>query len=417
MKSKRLVHAAWSNAASACLSVSCLLAVGLLSPAAARGDDVTAVSNQDQANRLSIFHDYSISAIGNTAGTIPGPPGSGFLSPFLGNAATTEPADTNRSWAVSGTPLFGYDSNPEARKDAAGGLFVGADVNAVYALDLDPDDPGLGGTTHFLFSYDATGALYDGAVKQADVFQQTATGSVRHGFFDDTLILSALLQDQFTIAHGTAFLNTVDVVPSIEQFWCSQFSTQITYDYTRFNYFFHVDKKSHDPDADRHTVMGYLHFYTAPQRAGSQTREARDQLSEMLRHLLSRATFGVGHVWNDAPGADYMYEANRLVFGLDGIRPLKTRALSLDLEYAREWDHFSNHSTFGEPILSKASAPPRRDQLNVLTVRANARLADLSYQAGSLGAFLQWDWINDNSNVPVRHFNEFLVSTGVTYRY
>jgi hypothetical protein len=388
-----------------------------MSPASARGDDVTGVSNQDQANRLSIFHDYSISAIGTTTGSLPGSPGSGFISPFLGNLTTSEPANTDRAWAVSGTPLFGYDSNPEARKDAAGGLFVGADVNAVYALNLDPDDPGLGGSTNFLFSYDATGALYEGTVKQADVFQQTATGSVRHGMFDDTLILSALLQDQFTVAHGTAFLNTVDVVPSVETFWCPQFSTQITYDYTRFNYFFHVDKKSHDPNADRHTLMGYLHFYTAPQRRGLESGEPRDQLSAILRRLLSRATFGFGHVWNDAPGADYMYEANRIVFGLDGIRPLKTRALSFDLEYAHEWDHFSNPSSFGEPILSTASARPRRDHLNVLTVRANARLADFSHQAGTLGAFVQWDLINDDSNVPVRHFNEFLVSTGVTYRY
>jgi hypothetical protein len=414
MKSFCLVRAAFITAARIVLCI-VGLALALLS-SSARADDLTAELNQNQANRLSIFHDYSISAIGTTPGNIPGSSGTGLATPLFGKFASTDNNVSNRDWSVSATPLFGYDSNPEARSSAQDSLYTGLDANAIYYLQLDPNDKSWGGPTDFLFSMDVNGALYEGNVKQANVLQTTATGSLKH-VFSNTVTTSLLLQDQYTVEHGYSFLNTFDVAPSMELFWLPRLSTELEYDFTRLDYFFKPTPNPQDPTASRNTLSAYFHFYSKPQYG--PMGPSPDRLTDILRTLLDRATLGYAYVWNkaDASGGDYDYEGNRFIFALRDLRPLKTPALSFDLQYAYELDKYKNISTFTSQVVSIPRGIRRSDNLDIFTLRANARLLDFSHNRGTLGSFFQWDVIYDNSNVPVRDFNEFLVSAGFTYQY
>jgi hypothetical protein len=55
--------------------------------------------------------------------------------------------------------------------------------------------------------------------------------------------------------------------------------------------------------------------------------------------------------------------------------------------------------------------------MDVLTLRANARLFDLPQNRGTLSTFVQWDIIADRANLQARHFNEFIISGGLSYQY
>lgn len=155
MKSKPSVTAALFSAASAC---GLIISLALVSPAHA--DEKSPNLSQSLANRLSLFHDSSISAFGSTKGDIPGSPGSGLIAPFLGHYAShdDDSVGNGRDWAVSGTPMFGFDSNPEGLQRAKSSIFAGADVNAGYSLQLDPDDAQYSPTT-FAFAYDLAGTV------------------------------------------------------------------------------------------------------------------------------------------------------------------------------------------------------------------------------------------------------------------
>jgi hypothetical protein len=58
-----------------------------------------------------------------------------------------------------------------------------------------------------------------------------------------------------------------------------------------------------------------------------------------------------------------------------------------------------------------------KDHLDIMTMRMDAHLADLAHGKGSLGTFVQWDWVRDFSFISSRDYNEYILSTGITYRY
>jgi hypothetical protein len=75
-------------------------------------------------------------------------------------------------------------------------------------------------------------------------------------------------------------------------------------------------------------------------------------------------------------------------------------------------------STEGPIILAgKPKQRRRKDHVDVFTLRANAKLFDLPQDRGSLSSFLQWDIIADRSTIVARHYNEFVVSGGLTYQW
>ena len=276
--------------------------------------------------------------------------------------------------------------------------------------------PNIGSPTQIQFGYDATGAVYEGTVFNADVFQQTISGSYRRSIFNDSLFLGFLLDDQFTTEYGNAFLNTFDVGPSIEWFMLSQFSAEASYDFTRLDYFMHTAIKR-DPDANRHTFNVKAHFYPTPQVRGD-VPESADQLGDILRESLKRATFGYAFVDNESSGTDYIYNANRLSIGLEGLRVPRVPDVTMDVMYAHEWQNFMDPSVEGPDVIAGKPAQHRRkDHLDVFTLRGNARLFDLPRDRGTLSTFVQWDLIADRSNIVVRDFNEFIISGGLNYRY
>lgn len=374
--------------------------------------------DQAQSNRLSIFHDYGLSIIGTESGDTTNIPtdstGQGLLGPMLGSWASTDNGGPQRSWYVSATPIVGYDSNPLALDHAKTSPFIGADLNAGYSLatKLANGNP-LGAT----FGYDMVGALYDGTVEQAQSLQQTVSASVYHSLADDTIRLNALFDDQFSFTHGKSFLNSIDVHPAVQFFFVPNISIEAGYQFTDFDYFFPLETDKQDPDADRHTASFAVHLFPLPQPAGSPVPDSPDVLTDILRRSLHSMAIGYDHVWNRSDGSDYVYESNRIRFGLESIRFLPTDAVTADFEYAHEWQNYMNFNSLTGSLLVGEVRRRREDHLDVFTTRLNARLADLAENRGTLGTFFQWDVIWDRSNFQQRDFNEYVVSAGVTYRY
>jgi len=402
-------------------AVGCLGGIGasvalLVSPRTVSGDVVTGISNLSQANRLSIFHDYSIDAVGLTDAQVPGSPGGGIMTHILGSWASTDTSVVGSDLGISITPLFGYDSNPEARRIGQGSVFGGADIAALYRINIGPNDPTVGSPTQIKFSYDATGAVYDGTVFNADTFQQTFATSYRRSLFHETLYVGVGLKDQFTTEYGNAFLNTLDVTPGVEWFMIPQASLEGSYDLTRLDYFMHNGLHK-SPDAVRNTVNAQFHFYPTPNVRGP-IPESDDVLGDILRQSLHRATVGYAAVFNEARGSDYNYEANRVYVGVEGVHVPRLGDLTLDARYAHEWDNYMNPNSELPIVLAGSPKQIRRkDHMDVLTLRANARLFDLPQNRGTLSTFVQWDIIADRANLQARHFNEFIISGGLSYQY
>ena len=405
------------------LTLCAALAAGCLMLSAARpalADVLTPNLNQAEANRLSIFHDYSLDAVGNS-GEMVSPSGEGVIWPWVqrlhGNAEDAKPQAAVRDWYVGAGLIAGYDSNPEARVRAKSSSFAGADLGAGYALILDPNDPSEGSSTEFNFAYQMVGAIYQGTTDKANVDQQTLSADVRHGIFGDQIFLGGRIDDQFTMEHGTAFLNVVDITPKAEVFFLPQLSGEMEFNYAHLDYFYHVSA-DRDVDADRNTLTLKLHYYTLPPNRNQPIPEAPDRLTELLRQLLRGATFGYAHVWNLADSSSYKYEADRLILGLDGIQPFKTSDVSFDVEYAHETQNYPNASSESGLSLNHPNGFIRRhDHLNIITLRGNANLFTFRHNRGNLGTYLQWDMINDTSTIFIRDFNEYIVSAGITYRF
>ncbi len=411
------------------------------SAAVARGDDVSPTSTQDQANRLSLFHDYGLNAVGNANDVglptnVGNPNDAGRGIP--GAPALDLLGMPGQRLDVSLTPLVGYDANPVARRVPTGSVFGGGDLAAAYRFADGPDDPIVGQPLRATVAYDAVGAIYEGPVQSADTLQQNLSGSVRQTLFDGTIVLTSSLTDGFTMEHGSAFLDTLDAGAAGEFFFVPNVSVEAGYDFTHLQYFFKAILPAQKPTADRNTFDAKIHLYPLSQRRGAQVDEAPDVLTEILRATLRRATVLYAHVWNSPDlytGHDYRYEANRVGFGLEGLTlpdqvgsqnlgtfGLFGRRLSADASYAHEFqDYQFANSVHSETILAGHLSPRggqhRKDGIDVFTLRANARLLDLPRDAGTLGSYVQWDLIHDGSNIVPRRYNEFVVSGGLTYRY
>jgi hypothetical protein len=414
---KRMVRTAgYGLAVSGAVLANCLLEPS--QALAGAGDYVSGTSQTSQENRLSLFHDYSIDVVGLTSGPIPGSAGSGIFTPLMGQGVDT--SDSGRSFAVAFTPLVGYDSNPEARRYAQDGEFGGADISASYRCDIGPYDPTVGSPNQFRISYDLTGAVYSGQVKEADALQQTLAWSYRRSLFNDRVFLGLAITDQFTMEHGSAILNTLDAIPSVEWFFYPQASVEINYDYTDLT-FFPDSLRYQDPNSDRSTVNLKLHLYPTPQVRGP-IPDSPDVLGDILRQTLKRATVGYAAIFNQTEGPGYLYEGTRASVGFEGVRiPLfrqSPNALTLDAMYSHEWDDYMNPDDEGPLVLAGEPKHIRRkDHIDVFTLRGNARLLDLPRHLGTVGAYVQYDIIADRANIAVRHYNEYIVSGGLTYKW
>ena len=421
-----------------------------LSGAAAHAEDVTAVLTQDQANRLSLFHDYGLNAIGsanyfaipvnvgnpNDVGHNPvaGVAGSGVMTAALGpRYASTDPTGTGRPFELFASPVLGYDSNPEARRTARDSAFAGGELGVAYHITDGPDDPIAGQPLRATFAYNLLGAAYEGQVQNADVLQQNISASVRQTLFDNSWILSSTIADGFTVEHSSAFLNTIDAGATGEFFFAPQLSVETGLNFTKFIYFYESVLPAQKADAERYTFVAKGHVYSLSQRRGAKIDEAPDVLTEVLRESVRRLTINYAHVWNIPDrrrNRDYKYEANRIGFGLDGLtlpsRVGRTslgtygRALSLDVDYNHEFQQYQYANTASQPIITpkpRGGRLTRKDGIDVFTLRGNARLFDLPHDAGTLAAYLQWDLIDDGSNIRARNFDEYVISGGITYRY
>ncbi len=411
MTSKRMLRTALVRAA-LCGSIG----FAALPGGTARADSVTPVSTLSQANRLSVFHEYSIDAVGMVSDKLAGGPGGGVVNYLLGNWTSGDATGTGRSFEINFSPVVGYDSNPEARRNQQAGEFGGGDLNAAYRFDFGPDDATIGHPGEIELYYDVVGAFYSGPVFKANTVQQTLGTSMHRSLSDNTIVLHLAADDQFTVEHDQAFLNTVDVAPSVEIFPVPRSSVELGYDYARLDYA--IRTRIHkNPDANRHTINLKYHFYPTPQKAGTP-EESPDQLGDILRQSLRRATVGYDYIFNQSDGSDYHYEGNRVYIGLEGMQVPGAPDISFDARYAHEWDWYKSPNQEGPFVIAgKPKARKRKDHLDVFTLRGNARLYTLPHDAGTLSTYVQFDIIADRSSILARHFNEYVIGGGVSFQY
>ena len=425
--------------------------------AAARADVILPFVTQDQANRLSIFHDYGMDVIGDATGdgsgvaghgggylgTVPEPgiPGHGAAAaaidkfsgtfPFLRGIQSTDSTGTGRSYDLSVGYASGTDSNPEARAHPHDASFFGGSLAAAYHLTRGDVDPVVGVPFRADLAYTATGVFYSGPRADADAVQQGLGGFVRSSYADNAVVLTGGLNDQFTMEHGAAFLDTFDGTAAAEGFVLNQLSVEGGYDYGHLQYFFKpAGDDAARPTAERHTLDARLHVYTISQHRGDPNAVAKDGTTRFIQGALRRATLGYAHVFNfpdQQTGTDYRYQSDRVYIGLEGLalppevqlfgQPLG-QGTSASILYAHEFQTFAFDNS-NSPAVQTGTGPghPRKDGLDVLTLRSNTRILDFAHKAGTLVSFLQFDLVHDGSNIPNRHFNENVFSTGLTYQY
>ena len=425
-------------------------------PSAARADFITPVVTQDQADRLSIFHDYGLDVIGDGTGdgagvaghgggylgTVPEPgiPGRGAAAAaidkfsdrftFLRGIQSTDTSGTGRSYDLSVGYASGTDSNPEARSHPHEGAFFGGDLSAAYHLTQGDVDPVVGVPFRADLAYTATGVVYEGPRADADAVQQGLGGYVRRSLLDNTLVFTGGLNDQFTVEHGAAFLDTFDGTAAAEAFVLPQLSLEGGYDYGHLQYFFKPTNDAQRPTAERHTLDARLHVYTISQHRGARDAVAPGGWQRVVQGALRRATLGYAHVFNfpdQQTGTDYRYQSDRVYLGFEGLalppelklfgQPLG-QGTSASILYAHEFQNYAFDNS-ASPAVQTGTGPghPRRDGLDVFTLRSNTRIIDFAHKAGTLVSFLQFDLVHDGANIPNRHFNENVFSTGLTYQY
>ena len=411
----------------------------------AGAETVTPTLTQDQANRLSLFHDYGLTSIGTDnyvgspanvgnpndagAGPVPGVAGGGLMRSLLGPYASDDPTGPGRAFDVTATPVLGYDANPESRRVGRGSVFTGGDLGIAYHVADGANDPIAGRPLRATFAYDILGAVYEGQAQNADTLQQNAFASVRQTLFNNTVVLNASIGDTFTTEHGVAFLNTADAGATAELFFAPQVSVEAGYNFTKLIYFYRAILPAQKADAERNTFVGKIHLYTLPQRRGAVVDEAPDVLTEILRGALRRFTVNYAYIWNVPDrrrNRDYKWQGNRIGFGLEGLTVPPQfgqwgRNVTVDVDYTREFEGYafsnSNQQVVLAGHLTPRGGPHRKDGIDVFTVRGNARLFDLPHDAGTLSAYLQWDLIHDGSTIVTRRYNDYVIGGGVTYRY
>jgi hypothetical protein len=113
-----------------------------------------------------------------------------------------------------------------------------------------------------------------------------------------------------------------------------------------------------------------------------------------------------------------VYKGDRVYGGLEGLQIPGFPNLSADVEYAHEWDQYKFPSNEGPVVIAgKPAARKRKDHIDVFTFRENVRLFDLPHDRGTLSAFVQWDLIADRATLVVRHYDEYVIEGGLSYRY
>ena len=424
----------------------------------ARADEVTPAITQNQANRLSIFHDYALDVVGQSTGTgggvaaynyggytgttpLVGEAGRGAAAnaitsfserfPFLRGIQSTDPVGSTRPFEFSAGFSSGYDSNPKAQTDSEDASFAAGALSAAYRYANGPVDPVVGAPLQVNASYTATGVVYEGNVAAADALQHGLAASLRQSYADNRFAVSAAVDDQFTMLHGAAFLNTTDASVGGEAFVANQLSVEGGYGYTHLQYFFQPVTFEQRPTADRHTANARLHLYTISQHRGDGLPPpTTDGVTAFVQKALRRATVGYAHVWNapsQTTGSDYRYQADRVYVGLEGLalpESVKVFGQSLgqgttaSVLYAHEFqDYKYNNSASLSRLRGFGPGTPRYDDVDVFTIRSDTRIVDFAHGAGTIATFLQLDLFRDHSNIGFRGFNEFVFSSGFTYRY
>lgn len=313
----------------------------------------------------------------------------------------------------------GYDSNPDAVHDAKGAAFAQLGVRATWDIDrgpvyVGPYDPDLHYDRVLNFTYEGGARFYEGPLDESNPIQQTFNLSYKTRVAE-RLLLYVQASDVWTHIDESPFLNTIAVLPAARYYWTDWLATEFGYSYSNFEYLFDLgglpvpDPSVLDPDADLHQVGPTLLLF-APRPELVPDAKRRGPL--VFPHV-EKIALGYAHAWNDADGADLEYEGDRVTFAISGLRFWSTQGAWMDFAYSHEWNDYAN------PSVLSPTGEVRDDEVSRLAAAFNFVIEPLYDEAsGRVGIVkMNLELVDNESNIQVRDFDQFILSLGFSYQF
>lgn len=313
----------------------------------------------------------------------------------------------------------GYDSNPNALHNAEGAAFAQIGVRATWDIDrgpvyVGPHDPDLHYERVLNLTYEGGARLYEGRLQDSNAIQQTFNVSYKHRVAD-SMLLYLHAGNVWTHIGQDPFLNTISALPAARYYWADWLATEIGYSYSKFEYLFDLkdlpvpNPSMLDPDADLHQIgPTLLLFAVRPELVGDPQRRG-----PFVFPYVERVGLGYAHMWNDADGADLEFEGDRLSLSISGLRFWATEGAWIDVALSQEWHDYAN------PSILSPTGEVRDDDVTKLAVAFNFGIEPLYDEAsGRMGLVkLNVELVDNESNIQVRDFDQYVVSLAFTYQF
>ena len=187
------------------------------------------------------------------------------------------------------------------------------------------------------------------------------------------------LADQLTFIGGSRFSNQIMLRPALAYRHDDQAATELAYGLTLASYAF-ATPAVQDRDGTNH-VLGLTHF---------------------RRHKRWQWRAGVFHVFNQAQGADFDFDADGLLLG--GSHPLgKQTMMNFVLSHTRE--------RYDNPNSANGFTARRRDNRSALVLQLTHSLNDKA------SLYAQYGFNRAGSNIAAFDYDQHIVSGGINYRF
>jgi hypothetical protein len=311
-------------------------------------------------------------------------------------------------WSYGLTLYYGggYDSNPLNIHNSKGSAYAMQNIAATAAYTINDFNT-------LKLTYTNNGAVYEGTVQSADLFDQTFALKLSHEFDSRKNYATGLIQvsDEPIFTAGRLFSNEVFITPEFIYAWNTKVTaTDIAYTYSYVDYTNNIVSPAQNPDASRSKFAISQKLYMA-----------ETPLLEMMPFVIKPASFpargsdiylGYYNRINDAKGANFEYDSNAITFGLENMQLGDSVVWNVD--YTHEWRQYSNRDNTADVI--------RNDSKNSL--RAEFIFSPPAWNEWfkttnfpTPGIFFRYNLRDDDSNLAKGEVLDHVFTLGVVGKY